>query len=55
MFVPANFQVAFVNVISIFWSMYMSHMKNSKIHHEQEAAAAALCFVNKPSESNKDN
>lgn len=31
MFVPANFQVAFVNFIAIFWSAYMSYMKNHKV------------------------
>ena len=27
-FVPAQLQVLFVNVISIFWGVYMSYMKN---------------------------
>ena len=27
-FVPPQFQVPFVNVISIFWGVYMSYMKN---------------------------
>ena len=30
MFVPPQFQVAFVNVISIFWGIFMSYMKNHK-------------------------
>jgi protein Mpv17 len=33
MFIPPNFQVAFVNVISIFWNTYMSYMKNHKVDH----------------------
>ena len=31
MFVPPNFQVAFVNFVAIFWSAYMSYMKNQKV------------------------
>ena len=33
MFVPPKLQVAFVNFIAIFWSAYMSYMKNQK--HDQ--------------------
>lgn len=33
MFVPLQFQVAFVNFIAIFWNAYMSYMKNHKIDH----------------------
>ena len=31
MFIPPLYQVAFINVISIFWSTYMSYMKNQKV------------------------
>jgi hypothetical protein len=31
MFVPPKLQVAFVNFIAIFWSAYMSYMKNQKV------------------------
>ena len=30
MFVPMPFQVAFINVVSIFWSTYMSYMKSNE-------------------------
>jgi hypothetical protein len=31
MFIPPKLQVAFVNFIAIFWSAYMSFMKNQKV------------------------
>lgn len=31
MFIPLQFQVAFVNFIAIFWNAYMSYMKNSNV------------------------
>ena len=33
MFVPPKLQVAFVNFIAIFWSAYMSYMKNHVVDH----------------------
>jgi hypothetical protein len=31
MFIPPLYQVAFINVISVFWSTYLSYMKNHKV------------------------
>ncbi len=49
MFVPLAFQVAFINVVSIFWGVYMSYMKNlwrdtDQASHIVEVSSEGIVF-----------